>query len=161
MLRRSLNNNNSFYENKESNNNNKTFFLNATNATEIMSIINKLKTKVTPGYDKISNEVIRNIGSYISDPLTYIFNLSIEKAEYPKSFKLVVVIPIHKAGSKVNCSNCRPISLTSNLSKIFEMLLKKRIIEFLDKYNIIAKRQYGFRDEYSTSDAINYLTKTL
>ena len=85
--------------------------------------------------------------------------MSIEKNIYPSSFKKAVVIPLHKTGSKSQCSNYRPISLTSNLSKIFEKLLKVRVINFLDKYDLIAKRQYGFRDMYNTADAINYMTE--
>ena len=147
--------------NFESKINKDTFFLQPTNYHEILSIINKLKNKVSPGIDNISNNIIKNIGAFIADPIAHIFNLSIEKSVYPKAFKLSVVVPIFKTGSKLHCNNYKPISLTTNLSKIFEKLLKSRIITFLNKCKFLSNRQYGFRDEYSTTDAINYLTETI
>ena len=79
-------------------------------------------------------------------------------AWYPETFKLAVVVPIFKSGKASQCSNYKPISLTTNLSKILEKLLKKRMISFLEKYNILSDRQYGFRDKIGTSEAIEYLT---
>ena len=136
-------------------------FLEPTCSFEIETIINKLKDKVTPGYDKISNELIKNIKDYISIPLAHIFNLAIEKNIYPMQFKLAVIIPVYKSGDQKLCSNYRSIALTSNLSKIYEKLIKIRLTKFLTKQKIISKRQYGFRDDASTSDAISYITNYL
>jgi Reverse transcriptase (RNA-dependent DNA polymerase) len=46
------------------------------------------------------------------------------------------------------------------LSKIFEIIINKRIIEFLTKFNILHKNQYGFRKGSSTAAAtINLISE--
>lgn len=58
-------------------------------------------------------------------------------------------------------NNYRPISLLSNIDKIFEILIKNRLISFLDKYNIISNNQFGFRNKHSTTHALISLTETI
>ena len=56
-------------------------------------------------------------------PLNIIFNKSIELGVYPKIWKLANVVPIFKnKGCTNDPTNYRPISLLSNISKIFEKL---------------------------------------
>lgn len=49
----------------------------------------------------------------------------------------------------------RPISLLSNLGKIFEKIIHYRIIEFASDRNIISENQFGFRKEHSTVHQIS------
>ena len=60
-------------------------------------------------------------------------------------------------GSKLEYSNYRPISLLSNIEKILEKLMYKRLYTFLNNNNIIYNSQFGFR-QYSTSHALINLT---
>ena len=52
------------------------------------------------------------------------------------------------------CSNYRPISLTSLLSKTYTNILNKRLTKFVERNNIIPEEQAGFREKYSTVDHI-------
>ena len=110
------------------------------------------------GPDKITNKIINTLSDFIVEPLVYIFNLMVETAIYPAAFKDAIIRPVFKKGDKPLCTNYRPIALTSNLSKIFEKLLKKRIVPFLNKFEIISDRQYGFREDCGTNDVIVNLT---
>ena len=76
-------------------------------------------------------------------------------------FKIAVVTPLHKNGEKSDVSNYRPVSLVSNLCKIFEKILKERINNFLNKHNILSDKQFGFREGKSTQDAIACLIKEI
>ena len=51
-------------------------------------------------------------------------------------------------------SNYRPISLLSNIDKIFEKLMHSGLIEFLEGKQILYYRQFGFRNNFSTNHAI-------
>ena len=55
-------------------------------------------------------------------------------------------------------NNYRPISLLSSISKLFEKCIKIRLINFLEKHNILSEKQYGFRNGLSTDDAIIKVT---
>ena len=65
---------------------------------------------------------------------------------------------MYKKGSKLECSNYRPISLLSNIDKILERLIYNRLYNFLVKKEIIFLLQFGFRQKYSTTHALIYLT---
>ena len=57
-----------------------------------------------------------------------IFNLSVTTGVFPTNLKTSKVIPVHKKESKFDFSNYRPISVLSNLDKIFEKLMQNRLI---------------------------------
>ena len=50
--------------------------------------------------------------------------------------------------------NYRPISLLSNLSKVFERAMHTRLYGFLEEFDAFYELQYGFRKKYSTDHAI-------
>ena len=52
--------------------------------------------------------------------------------------------PIFKKGSKKLASNYRPISLTSQVCKIMEKLIKGRIIDHLNANSLSNDSQHGF-----------------
>ena len=59
--------------------------------------------------------------------------------------KTAKVVPVFKKDSKLNYSNYCPISLLSNIEKILEKFMYKRLYTFLDNKNIIYDLQSGFR----------------
>ena len=61
----------------------------------------------------------------------------------------------------MNFANYRPISLLSVFSKIHEKLIYKRIYSYLDKNNLIYKKQFGFRSNYSTNHALISITESI
>jgi hypothetical protein len=86
---------------------------------EIEKIIKSLKTKNVHGYDEISVKILKWSAPFISSPLTYIFNKSLELGSFPSRLKYSTVIPIFKAGDRLNMPNFRPVSLLISFSKIF------------------------------------------
>jgi len=66
--------------------------------------------------------------------------------------------PLHKNGDGCEVSNCRPVSLLTSFSKIFEMVMQTRILKHLTKYNILSPKPYGFRIGLKTDNAIYKLT---
>ena len=56
---------------------------------------------------------------------------------FPSILKVAKVVPAFKKDSKLDYSNYRPISLVSNIEKILEKLVYKRLYTFLDDKNII------------------------
>ena len=80
---------------------------------------------------------------------------------FPSVLKTAKVVPVFKKDSKLDYSNYRPISLLSNIEKILEKLMYKRLYTFLNNNNIIYNLQFGFRQQYSTSHALINITEII
>ena len=92
----------------------------------------------------------------ISKQMADLFNLSFMTDVFPSVLKTAKVVPVFKKDSKLNCSNYCPMSLLSNVEKILEKLMSKRLYTYLNNNNIIYNLHFGFRQQYSTShDLIN------
>ena len=58
--------------------------------------------------------------------------------------------PVFKSGDRGSTNNYRPISLLPIFSKILEKLVANRLAEFLKRFNVLFKHQYGFQKAHST-----------
>ena len=97
-----------------------SLFLFPTNEEELFNVVNSLKKRKSPGYDGISNDLIKNVILGVVKPLVHIYNLSMNNGIVPVNMKIAKVIPIFKKGDPQLLSNYRPISLLSTFSKILE-----------------------------------------
>ena len=113
-----------------------------------------LRNNVSMGLDKIHVRFIQDGSEYISESLSYIFNLMLETGIFPDKLKIARVVPIYKAGDATLMNNYRPISVLPILSKVFERLLHKRLTIYLEENNLLNDAQFGFRKGMSTVDAL-------
>ena len=94
--------------------------------------------------------------------LTKIFNMSISNGEFIEDLKLVKVIPIFKnKGSSLDTGIYRPISLLSNIDKIFQKIVHKRMSDYLEAKNVLHVKQFGFRKKSSTVHSLICLTEKI
>lgn len=138
-----------------------SLFLYATDQYEINNLIMDLKTDSAPGIDTFTPTLLKHIRFAIVDPVAHICNLSMETGVFPECWKTAIVCPIYKGGPKDRVENYRPISLLPILSKILEKIVNKRLVDYLEKNNLLSDRQYGFRRGRCTEDAVELLTSTL
>lgn len=131
-----------------------SFFVNPTNPTEVSLLIDSLKNNKACGPNSIPVSILKLINFDISITLSKLVNLSFSSGIFPTILKEAQVIPIFKKGSTLEVHNYRPISLLSNIDKIYQRLMYKRIINFLNVNNCLYSLQFGFRKSYSASDAI-------
>lgn len=134
-----------------------SIFLFPTTVEEVLDITHKLKPSNSCGIDGISSNILKQIIPNIAIPMVHIFNTSMFTGIVPSKLKVAKVIPIFKAGDKHSFNNYRPISILPALSKILERLIYNRIINFVNKHNILTPDQFGFRPKHSTYMAINNL----
>jgi hypothetical protein len=106
------------------------------------------------GLDKISTKLIKQAGATITGSLLEVFNLSLRTEIFPDDWKFAKVTPIYKSEDKTLCENYRPISVISNIAKIFEKLVCRQSNIFLDNNNIIVKNQSGFRRNHSIETSL-------
>ena len=71
------------------------------------------------------------------------------------------VIPLYKSGCCKDLNNHRPISHLVSFSKIYERLMQRRLHNYLEKYNLLYAKQFGFRKKHCTIDALAELTEII
>ena len=128
---------------------------------EVFLLIEGLNKHKGTGPNGIPTEILKIINLPLSIPLSKIYNICIKTGVQPEKLKLAHAIPIFKKGSRLLVSNYRPISLLSNLNKILEKIMHKRIYSFLEKYEVLYSLQFGFRTQYSTTHALIHMTETI
>ena len=139
-----------------------SFFFNAITNNEVIRTIKSLDPNKSSGPNNIPNKILNLLLIDISDILTKIFNLSFETGKFISLLKIAKVIPIFKnKGSDSDVTNYRPISLLSNIDKIFEKLVYSRISSFLTDHNLINNKQFGFRSKHSTTHALISITEKI
>ena len=67
----------------------------------------------------------------------------------PILMKQATITLIHKGGSRSEDKNYRPISLTSHLAKIFERVIREKLVTFLEENNLLNLNQHGFKSRRS------------
>ena len=67
-----------------------------------------------------------------------IMKASLETGVVPDDWKAANVTPIFKKGSKSEIGNYRPVSLTSQICKLLEMIIRDSLVEHLDSNNLIS-----------------------
>ena len=106
-------------------------------AVEIENEITRLNSSKASGPFSIPVWLLKLLKTCISFPLEFIYNLSFSSGCVPDQLKLADIITVHKKDSVTCMNNYRPISLLSIFNKILEKLVYKRLITFIDKYNIL------------------------
>lgn len=119
---------------------------------EINKAIETQKKDKAPGPDNITNELLSNCKINITPLLKDIFNDILLTENVPTQWTTSTIILIHKKGDKNEVNNYRPISLMSNIYKIFAKIILWRLTGILDENQPI--EQAGFRSGYSTLDHI-------
>ena len=131
----------------------KSIYIPELDKIEIKSTISSMNNS-SSGYDELPASIMKQcIDSYI-EPLTLLINKSIQQGVFPVELKIARIIPLYKGENNQLIHNYRPISVLPFFSKIFEKIVYKYVVDFLDDNNIFYQYQFGFRKHHSTSHAI-------
>lgn len=138
-----------------------TFFFSPTDTGELEQTCRDIKNKSAAGWDRMSLKVFMNLPYIALCALVRAINWSFSVGNFPQCLKKALVTPLFKGGDTELCSNYRPISLLPTLAKIVERLVKKRMLHFLQRHNLLNMSQFGFQHSKSTKDAIFAFLQTL
>ena len=124
---------------------------------EVGKLITTMANKKSCGSDQISAKLLKISLPYIVEPLTYVYNLCIQRNTFPAHFKDAKVVPLPKSNDLTSANNFRPISLLSILSKPLERHIQKHLQRYLDNRNLLYSFQSGFRSKHSCHTALTRL----
>lgn len=131
-----------------------SMFLEPTTASEVSNIVCNLKNKKSGDVYGLNSELFKQIYPILSDALCEVLNMCMEQGIFPQELKIARVVPVHKKDDVDEEGNYRPVSILPIISKVFEEILRKRLLSFLDEHSCISDSQHGFRSKRSTTSAI-------
>ena len=116
---------------------------------DIAAAIREIPSNSAPGNDGITPKILKDCNQNLSLPIYILWKKSLDTGIIPNACKESLIVPIHKKGKKDQSSNYRPISLTSQIVKIFEKIMKKNIVHHLETNSLLGEFQHGFREKRS------------
>ena len=125
-----------------------------------MQCIKNLKDNKSPGFDRISNEMIKCTNCLGVTLLTKLFNIVLCSGTFPLDWNYGLIKLIHKGNNRDDPNNYRGITLNSCLGKHFCTILYNRLAPLLERQGTYSMEQGGFRMNHRTTDQI-YLLRTI
>ena len=107
--------------------------------------LEKLNIHKSCGPDNVHPHVLQKTAKATSVPLSHIFQQSLDTGEVPEDWRTANITPIHKKGDRTDPSNYRPVSLTSQVCKVLESIVRDKIVDHLATNNLLSEAQHGFR----------------
>ena len=125
----------------------------------VKKVIMNLDLSKASGPDCIPVVVLKKCEPELSDILAELFNKCLKESCFPDCWKVSSVVPVFKnVTERSTAKNYRPVSLLSVVSKVFEKLVKNRIVDHLEKCGLFSDFQYSFRSCRSTADLLTVVS---
>ena len=118
---------------------------------DVKDVLMNLNIYKACGPDVLSPRLLKEGATVLAEPLSILFNRSLEKCYFPVIWKDANVSPIYKKDDQSLPSNYRPISLLSSVGKVMERCVHKHLYNYVIENNLIAPLQSGFKHGDSTN----------
>ena len=132
--------------------NDQSFSFGPVTYDDVLKKVNTLDTAKASQQSDIPTKILKQNSDYFAEYFYENINQCISKSVFPSDLKLADVTPVYKKKSKNSKDNYRPVSILSNISKIYERCIYDQIQFFFD--SLLFKYHCGFRRGY---DAQHYL----
>ena len=114
-------------------------------ADDIISAIDEISQNSASGPDKFPAAILKQCKNELAAPLQHLWRMSLDHSKIPEEHLQQVITPIFKKGNRSLPENYRPVSLTSHIIKVFERVLRNKIVDHIESNNLIVDQQHGFR----------------
>ena len=101
-----------------------------TTPDEVYELLKCIDPSKSTGPDNVNPRLLKETALSIAPSLSKLFNISLNRGEFPSNWKRANVIPIHKKNSRSKTDNYRPISLLSCVGKILEKIVFKYMFNY-------------------------------
>ena len=117
---------------------------------DIVQACAELKAGSAAGADGVPASLLKLCRKELAKPLFILRRSSLDQGCIPSDLLLVLICPVHKGGSRGMPKNYRPVALTSHIVKVFERVVRRALVEHLEKNGYFPDGQHGFRALRST-----------
>ncbi|XP_029849496.2 uncharacterized protein LOC115331529 [Ixodes scapularis] len=130
---------------------------------ELQRHINKLEAGKAIGPDDIPNEFLKKLKPVAQKHLRYLLNNMLAKSTIPEAWKQAKIKLIYKGKDKDKKSlhSYRPITILSNVYKLFASILQDRLQRLCEKARLFSEAQNGFRRNRRGSDNLFTVTQLI
>ena len=143
----------SLHEIRENINLNQEFFFKEVEEDEILKEIRNLDSNKSGTFRNIPSNHLKEVSEVSAPCLKNIWNIEIvSQQKFSDNLKLADVTPVFTKDDTNLTKNYRPVSVLPIVSKIFERLLQKQTVSYIDQY--LSKFLCGYRQGYSTQTAL-------
>ena len=116
---------------------------------DLKEAISEISPTAAAGPDRFPAKLLKECKDALSVPLHLIWRRSLNTGQVPQLLKTAHIIPVYKGGCRGTPKNYRPVALTSHLIKVFEKVIRKNIVGYMETYNLFNPSQHGFRSGHS------------
>ena len=113
-----------------------------------------LKSSRSHGRDFIDSSSLKLAFPIIELAVLHVVNLSISSNTLADTWKIQLVLPLHKKNDKLDGSNYRPVSHIIEVGKIIEKVVHEQVYEHFDTNKLFHKNHHGFLGNHSTATAL-------
>ena len=96
------------------------------------------------GSDGFSARLFGEVAVEVAEPLSAIFNKSLQSGVVPFAWKKSNVTPVHKGGDDHDPSNFCPISVVPIVAKILKKLIANQLIAYLEGHQLLHDHQGAY-----------------
>ena len=128
-------------------------------SAEVSECIKTMNPNRAPGHDALTSDICTAVINKYPDVMTSLFNRCLAIGHFPTSWKDARVRIIQKPGKDdyTSLTSFRPIGLLPVFGKLLEKLFIKRLTFAAQTSKTWNDRQFGFREQTSTSHALRTL----
>ena len=124
--------------------------------SEVLSLITKTMNNKSCELDPLPTWLLKHCLNELLPHITLIVNLSLQEGYFPHALKSAIVRPVLKKASldADDLKSYRPVSNLSFISKVIEKCAHSQFSEYLNKNNLFAANQSGYRKNMSCETAV-------
>ena len=114
---------------------------------DIKKAMKEIPTTAAAGPDRVPAILLKKCFDPLSEPLFIMWRVSMNQGKIPQILKTANIVPIYKGkgAPRSKAKNYRPVALTSHITKIFEKVIRRYIIQFMELNHLFNPSQHGFR----------------
>lgn len=116
---------------------------------DFVEAIDSLNVQSGSWPDGFSAAFLKKCKHTLSKPLRFLWTQSLEEGVIPDALKKTIITPLFKKGHVGISENYRPIASSSNIIKVFEKIVRKYTLAYLEENNLLNQNQHGFRQNRS------------
>ena len=129
---------------------------------DVYEVLRTVDPNKSGGEDGIHPRVLKECADVLCRPIYLIYSKSLSTSTVPDSWKKATITPLFKSEERDEAANYRPISITSQVGKLLEKLIRKQMMDYFENNNLLSDSQHGFRPRRSCLtnllEALDYIT---